>query len=205
MVKPKKAAQKKTRKKDWRLLAGVRPPVESEHPEMDITETLVCWLNAMKGLPRQVVVEHIRKLKAGDESSPEDVPMQPSATAERLRMSAFVAELVPLQPRTTAESLRMCAFVTELHEWGALDRLRVCATCKAKWIFIRHSNYKFCSNSCRRSSYWRSESGKEKARLRQRENRAWKKKLKEITAARTAKEAAERVALASPPRRGKTS
>lgn len=184
MVQPKKAAQKKTRKKDWRLLAGVRPPVESEHPEMDITETLVCWLNAMKGLPKQVVVEHIQKLKAGEESFPEEPPMLPG---------------------TTSESLLMCTFVTELHEWGALDRLKLCATCKAKWIFIRHSNYKFCSESCRRSFYWRSESGKEKARLRQRENRALIKKLKEVKEARMAKESAQRVALASPPRRGKTS
>jgi hypothetical protein len=197
MVKPKKAAQKKTRKKDWRLLAGVRPPVESDHPEMDITETLVCWLNSMKGMSKRVVVEHIEKLKAGEESSPEDVPMQPRTTAERLRMSAFVAELVPLQPRTTAESLRMCAFVTELHEWGALVRLQLCATCNAKWIFARHLNYKFCSKTCRRASYWRSESGKEKARLRQRENRAYKKELKEITAARVAKKAAGKAKAAS--------
>ena len=147
MVQRKETAKKK-RKKDWRRLAGVRPPV-IEKLGVDIPGAVVWWLNNEKGIPLQFVLEHIRRRRAGEEM-PDDW----------------------LVPGITAESIVIGSFVTELHQWGALDRLRICDGCGIKWFFAQHLNYRFCSTTCRDKFHRGTPAALEKTKLRMREYRA---------------------------------
>lgn len=154
MVERKKSARNKG-KMDWRQLAGVHPPMpNNEH----LPDTLVKFLNSVKGDSLRVVSEAIPRLKV----NPRRFVLPPGATHGLTRM--------------------IIDFLIELETWGALGRLRLCEGCNVRWFFAQHLNYRFCSDSCRRKFYQSSPATLEATKLRMRRYRADVKKKKEAEA-----------------------
>jgi hypothetical protein len=62
--------------------------------------------------------------------------------------------------------------VIRLTERSLISRIRVCATCSQKWLFAKHSNYRFCSPACRERYYMRTEEYRAKKAIQMRQYRA---------------------------------
>lgn len=59
-----------------------------------------------------------------------------------------------------------------LTERSLLNRVRLCATCSERWFFAKHSNYKFCSPTCREKYYMRTDEYRERKAIQMRTYRA---------------------------------
>jgi hypothetical protein len=59
-----------------------------------------------------------------------------------------------------------------LTERGLIRRIRVCATCSQRWLFAKHSNYRFCSRACRERYYMRTDEYRAKKAIQMRKYRA---------------------------------
>jgi hypothetical protein len=68
--------------------------------------------------------------------------------------------------------------VARLAEKGLLSRVRLCAMCSDRWFFAKHSNYRFCSATCREKQYTSTEEYRRKKAQQMRASRI-KQKLRE--------------------------
>lgn len=55
---------------------------------------------------------------------------------------------------------------------GILGRIRLCVTCSQKWLFAKHSNYRFCCPKCRETYYTNTEEYQKTKARQMREYRA---------------------------------
>lgn len=62
--------------------------------------------------------------------------------------------------------------ICRLADYRVVDRIRRCAMCSENWFFARHSNYRFCSDSCREKYYTSTKEYRDKKARQMREYRA---------------------------------
>jgi hypothetical protein len=66
-----------------------------------------------------------------------------------------------------------------LAERRLLSRVRLCVTCSEKWLFAKHSNYRFCSPKCRETYYMKTDEYRQKKARQMRESRDRQRKREE--------------------------
>jgi hypothetical protein len=62
--------------------------------------------------------------------------------------------------------------LVRLTERSLIGRIRMCATCSQKWLFAKHSNYRFCSPTCREKYYMGTDEYRAKKAIHMRRYRA---------------------------------